>query len=257
MIPSLAVMSVVLLYPLGSAVYFSFLQYYLGGGPTVFVGLRNYTELLADARFWGDLLNTVIIVGCSVALQLAVGLALALALYALHRGVRLISLLNFLPNVVTPVVGAIFLKWMFVGRFGLLYSPLISLDIFPPDLLGDPLAVAMALGGRELAAILGATLAARHQGIPVLLDGFICTAAAAPLAKVCAGGLDHTVLAHVSAEAGHRGLAEALCLRPLFNLGMRLGEGSAAALAVSVLRAALACLTGMATFAEAAVDNRD
>ncbi len=138
LIPSLAVMSVVLLYPLGSAVYFSFLRYYLGGGATEFIGLANYAELLADARFWSDLLNTVIIVGCSVALQLLVGLALALALYGLTRGVRLISLLNFLPNVVTPVVGAIFLKWLFIGRFGLLDSTMISLDIFPPDWLGDP-----------------------------------------------------------------------------------------------------------------------
>jgi multiple sugar transport system permease protein len=133
LIPSLATMSVVLLYPLGSAVYFSFLRYYLGGGATEFIGLTNYAELLRDPRFWGDLLNTVIIVGCSVALQLLVGLALALALYSLTRGV-----LNFLPNVVTPVVGAIFLKWLFIGRFGLLDSTLISLDIFPPDWLGDP-----------------------------------------------------------------------------------------------------------------------
>jgi multiple sugar transport system permease protein len=138
MVPSLVVMSVVLLYPLGSAIYFSFLRYYLGGGDTVFIGLTNYVELLGDPRFWGDLLNTVIIVGCSVTLQLIVGMALALALYSLHRGVRLISLLNFLPNVVTPVVGAIFLKWLFVGRFGLLDSTLISMDFFPPDWLGDP-----------------------------------------------------------------------------------------------------------------------
>jgi len=123
--------------------------------------------------------------------------------------------------------------------------------------LGDPLAAAMALGGRELAAILGATLAARHCGIPVLLDGFICTAAVAPLARLKPGALDHTVLAHVSAEEGHRALADVLGLKPLFDLGMRLGEGSAAALAVPLLRAALACHTGMATFAEAAVDNRD
>ena len=123
--------------------------------------------------------------------------------------------------------------------------------------LADPLAVVMALGGRELAAILGATLAARRLGIPVLLDGFICTAAAAPLARVIPGALDHTMLAHVSAEEGHRALADVLGLKPLFDLGMRLGEGSAAALAVPLLRAALACHTGMATFAEAAVDNRD
>jgi nicotinate-nucleotide--dimethylbenzimidazole phosphoribosyltransferase len=122
--------------------------------------------------------------------------------------------------------------------------------------LADPLRVAMTLGGRELAAILGAVLAARHGGVPVLLDGFVCTAAAAPLARLASGGLDHTMLAHVSAEAGHRGLAAALGLSPIFDLGMRLGEGSGAALAVPLLRAAVACHTGMATFGDAAVDNR-
>jgi multiple sugar transport system permease protein len=138
MVPSLAVMGFVLLYPLASAVWYSFLRYYLGGGAPVFVGLANYLDLLSDARFWSDLLTTVILVGFSVALQLVIGLALALALYAAARGVRLISLLNFLPNVVTPVVGAIFLKWLFIGRFGLIDSTLISFDIFPPDWLGDP-----------------------------------------------------------------------------------------------------------------------
>jgi nicotinate-nucleotide--dimethylbenzimidazole phosphoribosyltransferase len=122
--------------------------------------------------------------------------------------------------------------------------------------LHDPLLIAMTLGGRELAAILGATLAARRHGIPVVLDGFVCTAAAAPLARLTEGGLDHTVLAHVSAEAGHRALAQALNLQPILDLGMRLGEASAAALVVPLLRAAVACHTGMATFADAAVDNR-
>jgi nicotinate-nucleotide--dimethylbenzimidazole phosphoribosyltransferase len=121
---------------------------------------------------------------------------------------------------------------------------------------GDPLLAAAALGGRELAAILGATLAARQRRIPVLLDGFVCTAAAAPLAKLRPDALDHTQAAHVSAEAGHRMLLEQLKLRPLLDLGMRLGEGSGAALAVSILRAALACHTGMATFAEAGVANK-
>jgi nicotinate-nucleotide--dimethylbenzimidazole phosphoribosyltransferase len=123
--------------------------------------------------------------------------------------------------------------------------------------LGDPLLVAMALGGRELAAILGATLAARQRGIPVLLDGFVCTAAAAPLARLTPGALDHTMLAHLSAEAGHRRLASALGLTPLLDFGMRLGEASAATLVVPLLRAAVACHAGMATFGEAAVDNRD
>jgi nicotinate-nucleotide--dimethylbenzimidazole phosphoribosyltransferase len=123
-------------------------------------------------------------------------------------------------------------------------------------ILHDPILVAMALGGRELAAILGATLAARQRAIPVLLDGFVCTAAAAPLARLRSDALDHTALAHLSAEAGHRALAQALGLNPLLDFGMRLGEASAATLAVPLLRAAVACHTGMATFADAAVDNR-
>ena len=122
--------------------------------------------------------------------------------------------------------------------------------------LADPLASAAAFGGRELAAILGAALAARHRRIPVLLDGFVCTATASPLAKLHAGALDHAMAAHVSAEAGHRLLLEKLGLRPLLDLDMRLGEGSGAAVALLVLRAALACHTGMATFAQAGVAEK-
>jgi nicotinate-nucleotide--dimethylbenzimidazole phosphoribosyltransferase len=114
----------------------------------------------------------------------------------------------------------------------------------------------MIFGGRELAAILGATLAARRHGVPVLLDGFVATAAAAPLARLDPGALDHVQVAHCSAEAGHRGLCTALGMRPILDLDMRLGEGSGAALSVSVLRAALACHFGMATFDEAGVDER-
>lgn len=124
-------------------------------------------------------------------------------------------------------------------------------------IIGDPLRVAASLGGRELAAILGAALAARHQRIPTLLDGFVCTAAVAPLAKLRADALDHALAGHRSAEAGHRLLLEELGLPPLLDLGMRLGEGSGAAVAVLVLRAALACHTGMATFAEAHVSGKD
>ncbi|MBN9233625.1 MULTISPECIES: nicotinate-nucleotide--dimethylbenzimidazole phosphoribosyltransferase [Phyllobacteriaceae] len=122
--------------------------------------------------------------------------------------------------------------------------------------LADPLKAAAALGGRELAAIFGATLAARHRNVPVLLDGFVCTAAAAPLAKLHAAGLAHTIAAHVSAEAGHRGLLQALGLTPLLDLGMRLGEGSGACLAVNLVRSALACHAGMASFAEAGVSEK-
>jgi nicotinate-nucleotide--dimethylbenzimidazole phosphoribosyltransferase len=124
-------------------------------------------------------------------------------------------------------------------------------------ILDDPLRIAAALGGRELAAILGAALAARHRRIPTLLDGFVCTAAVAPLAKLREGALDHALAGHMSAESGHRLLLEELALRPLLDLGMRLGEGSGAAVAVLVLRAALACHTGMATFAQAHVSEKD
>ena len=122
--------------------------------------------------------------------------------------------------------------------------------------LNDPLAVAAAFGGRELAAILGATLAARRHRIPVVLDGFVCTAAVAPLAKLRADTLAHVLSGHVSAEAGHRLLLDELGLRPLLDLDMRLGEASGTALAVLVLRAALACHIGMATFAQAGVSDK-
>jgi nicotinate-nucleotide--dimethylbenzimidazole phosphoribosyltransferase len=123
-------------------------------------------------------------------------------------------------------------------------------------ILNDPLRVAAALGGRELAAILGATLAARRQNIPVLLDGFVSTAAAAPLYKLRADTLAHALAGHVSAEAGHRALLDELSLKPILDLNMRLGEASGAATALLVLRAALACHTGMATFAEAGVSDK-
>lgn len=124
------------------------------------------------------------------------------------------------------------------------------------DSLPDPLKVAAALGGRELAAILGATLAARRNNVPVLLDGFVCTAAAAPLAKLHPTGLAHAIAAHVSAEAGHRGLLEALGMPPLLDLGMRLGEGSGACLAINIVRSALECHARMASFAEAGVSEK-
>jgi nicotinate-nucleotide--dimethylbenzimidazole phosphoribosyltransferase len=122
--------------------------------------------------------------------------------------------------------------------------------------LGDPLAAAAALGGRELAAILGAALAARRRHVPVLLDGFVSTAAVAPLAKLRADALAHALAAHVSAEAGHRVLLDELALAPLLDLDMRLGEASGAAVAIPVLRAALACHVGMATFGEAKVSDK-
>jgi nicotinate-nucleotide--dimethylbenzimidazole phosphoribosyltransferase len=89
-----------------------------------------------------------------------------------------------------------------------------------------------------------------------LLDGFVCTAAVAPLAKLRMDALAHALAGHVSAEAGHRMLLDELKLKPIVDLDMRLGEASGAALAVLILRAALACHTGMATFAEAGVSEK-
>ena len=117
----------------------------------------------------------------------------------------------------------------------------------------SPLEKLAALGGREHAAIAGAVLAARIASIPVLLDGYICTAAAAPLFGVKPELLDHCLIAHTSAEAGHKALAKAMNKTPVLNFSMRLGEGTGAALTLGIVKSALACHNGMATFAEAGV----
>ncbi|MFD1912404.1 nicotinate-nucleotide--dimethylbenzimidazole phosphoribosyltransferase [Halodurantibacterium flavum] len=117
----------------------------------------------------------------------------------------------------------------------------------------DPLEALRRLGGRELAAMAGAIAAARSHRIPVILDGFICTAAAAVLERIAPGALDHAIAGHQSEEPGHARLLGALGKRPVLTLGLRLGEGSGAAVALGVLKAAIACHSGMATFAEAGV----
>jgi len=124
-----------------------------------------------------------------------------------------------------------------------------------PDAGADALEALRCLGGRELAAMAGAIARARAEAIPVILDGFICTAAAAVLERAAPGALDHAVAGHVSAEHGHGRLLAALGKAPLLALDMRLGEGSGAALALGVLRGAIACHSGMATFAEAGVSQ--
>ncbi|SDO42716.1 nicotinate-nucleotide-dimethylbenzimidazole phosphoribosyltransferase [Lutimaribacter pacificus] len=111
------------------------------------------------------------------------------------------------------------------------------------------------LGGRELAAMAGAIARARTLRIPVILDGFICTAAAACLHSELPGALDHCLAGHVSAEPGHPRLLGHLGKEPLLHLGLRLGEGSGAALAIGVVKGAVACQSGMATFAEAGVSD--
>ena len=125
------------------------------------------------------------------------------------------------------------------------------------DHLKDPLEVLRRLGGREIAAMAGAILAARAQRIPVVIDGFVASAAAAVLYAVDPSSLDHCIFAHVSAEPAHQKALTAMNKTALLTLDMRLGEGTGAALAAGIIKAAALCHTGMATFEEAAVSDKD
>jgi nicotinate-nucleotide--dimethylbenzimidazole phosphoribosyltransferase len=121
----------------------------------------------------------------------------------------------------------------------------------------DPFEILRRLGGLELSAIVGAIMACRLARVPVLLDGYACTAAAAVLFAADPRALDHCLVAHRSAEPGHARLLERLGKAPLLDLGMRLGEGSGATLAITILKCAIASHTGMATFGDAGVSTRD
>jgi len=122
--------------------------------------------------------------------------------------------------------------------------------------LGDPLEVLRRLGGRELAAMTGAILAARMNRVPVIVDGYVASAAAAVLFAMDATALDHCLFGHVSAEPGHIRALERMGKSALLDLGMRLGEGTGAALAAGIVKAAAATHGGMATFASAGVSER-
>jgi ABC-type sugar transport system permease subunit len=137
LVPSGLLLSCVLFFPLGYGFYLSLFDYDLGSGVANFVGLGNYTELLQEGRFWQSLGRTVMIVLSAVAIEFCLGLAVAYGLYRLTRGAGALSILMFLPHVITPVVAALFLKWIFMGRWGLIDATLIGLNIFPPDWLGD------------------------------------------------------------------------------------------------------------------------
>ncbi len=123
--------------------------------------------------------------------------------------------------------------------------------------LDDPLHALSLVGGRELAAVAGALLAARLRRIPVMLDGYVTGAAALVLHEMRADALDHCLAGHCSAELGHGRLLAHIGKQPILDLGMRLGEASGGALAVSIVRAALASHSGMATFGEAGVNSQE
>lgn len=121
----------------------------------------------------------------------------------------------------------------------------------------DPLTVLASVGGREIAAMAGAIVSARFSKVPVLVDGFVASAAAGVLHALDRSALDHCLFAHRSAEQAHGRLLETLGKTPLFDLAMRLGEGSGAALAIGIVKAAALAHSGMSTFAEAGVSGKD
>ncbi len=123
------------------------------------------------------------------------------------------------------------------------------------DLSDDPLAVLAALGGFELACLCGLALGAAANRQVVLLDGFIATVAALVATRLAPDAVDAMIAAHLSPEPGHRLALDALGLEPLLDLGLRLGEGSGAALALPLLDASLAILAEMATFESAGVTD--
>jgi len=123
--------------------------------------------------------------------------------------------------------------------------------------LDDPLEVLRRLGGREIAAMCGAILAARLARVPVLIDGYVATAAAAVLHAIDETALDHCMAAHRSAEPAHGALLEKLGKRPILDLGMRLGEASGAVLAAATVMAAARVHAGMATFASAGISGKE
>jgi nicotinate-nucleotide--dimethylbenzimidazole phosphoribosyltransferase len=120
----------------------------------------------------------------------------------------------------------------------------------------DPFETLRRLGGLEIAALAGAYLACAQKGMVALVDGYICSVAALCAVRLNPACRDWLLFAHSGAEPGHRHVLEALAAQPLLDLGLRLGEGSGAALAVPLLRQACALHAGMATFAEAAVSDR-
>lgn len=123
--------------------------------------------------------------------------------------------------------------------------------------LGDPLEVLRRLGGREIAAMAGAIMAARMERIPVILDGYVGTAAAAVLHAMDPRSTAHCLAGHLSAEGAHAEVLKRLGLKPILDLGLRLGEGSGAALAAGIVKAAVACHSDMATFSQAQVPDRE
>ncbi|MCA9977790.1 MAG: nicotinate-nucleotide--dimethylbenzimidazole phosphoribosyltransferase, partial [Anaerolineales bacterium] len=114
----------------------------------------------------------------------------------------------------------------------------------------------MKVGGYEIAGLAGAILAAAANGCPIVVDGFISTAAAMIAAQICPTVRQYLIAGHCSEELGHRLMLNWLGLKPLLDLNLRLGEGTGAVLAMSLVEAACRTLVEMATFADAGVSEK-
>ena len=121
----------------------------------------------------------------------------------------------------------------------------------------DGLKVLQHLGGYELCAIVGAIIAARMARVPVIIDGYTCSVAAAILYSYAPTYMAHCLFGHVSAEPSHIRLLDMMNKRALLDFGMRLGEASGATLALAIVQGAIRCHTDMATFAEAKISNKN
>jgi len=122
--------------------------------------------------------------------------------------------------------------------------------------LDDPLGILRCIGGFEIAAMCGFCIGSAARRVPVVTDGFIATAAAALAVRLCPSVSGYLFASHRSVEPGHAHLLALLRQTPLLDLGMRLGEGTGAALAIQLMQAAVAAFTRMATFASAGVANK-
>ncbi|MFV2060730.1 MAG: nicotinate-nucleotide--dimethylbenzimidazole phosphoribosyltransferase [Gammaproteobacteria bacterium] len=121
----------------------------------------------------------------------------------------------------------------------------------------DPILVLQTIGGFEIAALAGAYLACAQYGIPVLVDGFICSVAALVTTRIAPQAKEWMCFTHQSAEPGHQIVLDALKVKPLLSLNMRLGEASGAALAFATIKLAINLHNNMATFEQAAVSNKE
>lgn len=131
-----------------------------------------------------------------------------------------------------------------------------ALSVNRPD-PGDALDVLAKVGGYEIGGLAGVMLEAASRGVPVVLDGFISGAAALIAAAAAPGVTDYMIAGHRSTEPGHRAVLDALGLKALLDLDMRLGEGTGAALSLPIIEAAAAVLSDMATFEEAGVAQKE